>query len=474
MDQRKKIFRSILLGILLICIVVLVQGYISTTGRATQSDFPLASSDIDSNFEVAPHSDGITVITTQNIDSSGRNGRLIAIAANGSLLYKNDSFESYWDVDPISGTKASVIVVADEFLNQTACQSVAPCTRNVILRVNLSTGSSTVKYHQITTRNQHTGRVSPEGKIQFHGDNTRWHDVDRVGQDTYLVADIDLDRVFVINTTSGLIEWEWNAQSDFNLESGGTYPAEWTHVNDVERLPDGRIMVSLRNLDQVVFIHPERGMLKEWTLGADNDHDILYEQHNPDYIPRTDGGPSILVGDSENNRIAEYHYRNGSWVQSWIWSNLQMQWPRDADRLPNCHTLITDSNGDRVIEVNKTGSIIWEISVRNPYEAERFYTGDESANGPTARQCDLENQSATSFSSEQKDDQTSLGVGSVWLIVRSVIPSSILNAGIFLAPSWMGPSQYFAFVGVVLISIIWMAVEARWANIKIQSPIKFE
>jgi len=91
--------------------------------------------------------------------------------------------------------------------------------------------------------------------------------------------------VFVVDTETGIIEWEWEAQTDYGLDSGGVYPGDWTHLNDVEALPDGRLMVSLRNHDQVVFLDRDDGLQEEWTLGADDGHDVLHEQHNPDYIP---------------------------------------------------------------------------------------------------------------------------------------------------------------------------------------------
>ncbi|MFB6187541.1 MAG: arylsulfotransferase (asst), partial [Halobacteriaceae archaeon] len=75
------------------------------------------------------------------------------------------------------------------------------------------------------------------------------------------------------------------------------------------------------------------------TLGTNNNHSIIYEQHNPDYIPEKDGGPAVVVADSENNRVAEYQYLDGEWNRSWVWRDSQLRWPRDADRLPNGHTL---------------------------------------------------------------------------------------------------------------------------------------
>jgi hypothetical protein len=70
---------------------------------------------------------------------------------------------------------------------------------------------------------------------------------------------------------------------------------------------------------------------------------LFYEQHNPDYIPEERGGPAVLVADSENGRVVEYGrtpgngtpVTDGTWERTWQWRDGRLQWPRDADRLPN-------------------------------------------------------------------------------------------------------------------------------------------
>jgi hypothetical protein len=89
--------------------------------------------------------------------------------------------------------------------------------------------------------------------------------------------------------------------------------------------------------------------------------------------------PTILVADSENDRIVEYEYSDNTWEPTWKLSG-NFSWPRDADRLPNGNTLITDSLNHRVIEVTPLGKIVWEIrSPWGPYDAERLFLGDEAS-----------------------------------------------------------------------------------------------
>ena len=405
--------------------------------------------------------DDITVVATDSNSwlgerSEGPRARaeLIAFAPNGSVLYYDDTHTRYWDVDPVPGTRATVeygyadhlegnqcptewdlakrrVSQADWDRRLAAWSDVDACTRNGYARVNLSTGEETHVWSRITP-----------GKP-----GTRYHDIDRLNETHLVVADIYLDRVYTVNVDTDQTEWVWNASDTLSTERGGPYPKDWSHINDVEVLDDGRIMVSARNHDQVLFLDRETGAIPTWTLGADNDHAVLAEQHNPDYIPPRNGGPAILVADSENDRVVEYQRVNGEWRRTWTWADARMQWPRDADRLPNGHTLVTDSNGNRVFEVNQQGDVVWSVDVAFPYEAERLETGDESAGGPSA----------------VRETQSS-HQGGFWLDVKRLLPGRYLNAVMYTTPSWMGLPELFALALFVAVGVFWTGVEVRWSH----------
>ncbi|MFC4550173.1 MULTISPECIES: arylsulfotransferase family protein [Halorussus] len=321
----------------------------------------------------------------------------------------------------------------------------------MVERVNLSTGEVTRLYSRVTPRKH----------------STRWHDADRLDNDSLVVADIAQDRVYVVNTTSGLIEWEWDAQSEYPLKGGGPYPHDWTHVNDVEVLDNGTIMASLRNQDQVVFLNRSTGLLENYTLGKENQHGILYEQHNPDYINESHGGPAVLVADSENNRVVEYQRRNGSWNRSWTWKDARMQWARDADRLPNGHTLITDSNGNRVFEVNERGKIVWSVDVAFPYEAERLSTGDESTGGPSAKKAGIPSRTGGGSAGDPYVGQsggTDRGVlDRAWHQIEGLLPGRTANAVMYVTPVWMGGGEVLALAIIALLLLAWVVAELYWS-----------
>jgi hypothetical protein len=277
------------------------------------------------------------------------------------------------------------------------------------------------------------------------------------------------DEVFVVNVSSGIVTWEWNLQDYLPLTTGGPYPEDWAHLNDVEVLDDSRIMVSLRNQDQVVFIDRDRGVVDSWTLGADDRHSIIYEQHNPDYIPRSNGGPAVVIADSENNRIVEYQRTSGGeWTRTWVWQDRRLQWPRDADRLPNGNTLITDTQGDRVLEIDDQGDVVWTLDVPVPYEAERLNTGDESTGGASAERLNLPSRSGA-------DRQTSSERPSVFSEVRSAItglfPNKVVNGIENATPVWVGFNDLIVLLGSSLVVLLWLGLEIRWSDFKLQKPI---
>ncbi|QLH80290.1 arylsulfotransferase (asst) [Halosimplex pelagicum] len=401
--------------------------------------------------------DGRTVVATDSNafvadenDGPRAQAELVAFARDGGIYYHENDHTRYWDVDPVAGTNSTVEFVYADHLDADECDG-SVCTRNGVERVNLTTGESTDVFSRVTP-----GKHS-----------TRWHDIDRIDEERLLVADIDRDRVFVVNTTTGLITWEWGAQAAFDVDSGGPFPKDWTHLNDVEHVEiEGRdaAMVSLRNHDQVAFVDFERGLMENWTLGADGDHDTLYEQHNPDYIPPERGGPALLVADSENGRVVEYQREDGTWNRSWTWSDARMQWPRDADRLPNGHTLITDSNGDRVFEVDRSGEVVWTATIGFPYEAERLGSGEESAGGESA--------AALALPSHEPDPANRSVSGAV----MAALPPSIENGVAYVFPRWVGVVEGVAIVALLVAVPLWARLEYRWSDVSVgvRNPLQID
>ncbi|MFC7197309.1 hypothetical protein ACFQL4_26140 [Halosimplex aquaticum] len=209
-------------------------------------------------------------------------------------------------------------------------------------------------------------------------------------------------------------------------------------------------------MDRVVFVEPGEGVQSDWTLGEENNYSILYEQHNPDYIPASRGGPAITVADSENSRVLEYQRQNGSWTRSWGWHDSRLQWPRDADRLPSGNTLVSDTHGDRVAEVAPNGTVVWSVTVGMPYEAERLGTGDESAGGQSMQE--LRGSPGTITHRDRGIDS------SVWLSIKRFMPSLPVNGALYAGPSWVRFAELSFIVVAVLSLLTWCGFEIRWSR----------
>lgn len=460
--DRKSTSRLIMSLIILICILPTGQALLNeqNSNKADRWEDMTATAEKPNN---------ITVITTSPRASA--DASIIAIGKGGQVIYYNESHSKYFDVDPVPSKKKTVEYIAEVDLSDSTCPPTTTiCNKVVVEQVNLSTGET-----------QNIVSIPAERRND-------WHDVDRLGPQRLLFADIN-NRIFILNTTNNIITWEFEFRHIWDRSSGGVYPSDWTHLNDVEKISDEMIMASPRNHDKVVFIHQSKGIMYNRTLGEDDNHSILYEQHNPDYIPSNKGGPSILVADSENNRVVEYQRINSSWVQTWQWSTDRTAWPRDADRLPNGNTLITESNSNRIVEIDQQGSIVWSITVDTPYEAERLQTGGESSGGASAKRLNLDSRGS---SSERLSD-TSNATGKVnnasergqqpqqWNLRNTfqaifglfeiVIPQVILNGALFMLPPWLKIVDIGLLMFAVVILSVWIGFEFYLRGYHIQLPL---
>ena len=338
---------ALLVAALLAPAVTAGVGYLTTTTDPT-------------NLRAAVESpaNGTTYVSIQGFHFRGyaneqKPARLVAVGPNGGVKWVHDGegFNATWfyDVDPLANGN---LLVTSTARGATIVYELDPETRE---------------------------RVWTQ-RLPIHDT----HDVDLVNGDQLLVANMRVpdkgDRLFLYDLGNDTVVWEWKFADHFP-KSGGGDGGDWTHVNDVDKIGEGRYLVSPRNFDQVIVVNRSTGAIT-MRLGADDDHSVLYEQHNPQYLESESGTPTMLVADSENDRVVEYARENGTWNRTWTLSG-GLNWPRDADRLPNGNTLVVDTQNHRVIEVTPTGEVVWEFYAPwAPYDAERAAYGDE-AGGPT-------------------------------------------------------------------------------------------
>ena len=351
----------------------------------------------------------------------------VVVDGDGTVDYRETRRDEYWDVDPVPNASSVVVSTVTNGPTRLDCSD---CVVQRIERINISTGDRTVLYSEVTPGTR----------------DVEWHDVDRLNRTHYVIADIARHEVEIIDVSVNTTVWEWSAYTALRPGSGGAFDGDWTHLNDVEIVRDGQyVAASLRNHDTVVFVNRSSGQINETlSLGADDEHSILDEQHNPDYIPADRGGPAMVVADSNNDRVVEYRFDDGEWVESWVWQDERLKWPRDADRLPNGHTLVTDTNGNRVLELDTRGNVQWLVSTSiDVYEAERLSTPDESGGGRAAAAVGLESRTVRPETVPKRAQAAA----------EATLGPRVVNGIIWVTPRWMRLPE-FATVLVSVVSLL--------------------
>jgi PGF-CTERM protein len=335
---------------------------------------------------VTESAEGTTVISVQGFQFGEGGGKqpakLVGVGPNGEIRWVHQMAEKFdvrwgYDVDPLPN--GTLFVTADLRSEQSIFYEFDPQTQEVVWAKRLDTADT------------HDADLINNGSEILVADMRNYNES----------AERNDDRIFVYDRTTEEIEWEWRFDDHYdrqNLEEN--YTDDWTHVNDVDKIGEGRYLASPRNFDQSIVVNRSTNEI-DMKLGEDGEKDILNEQHNPDYLESENGTPTLIVGDSENNRIVEYANPDGGsenegssdssdgdladgdgWNRTWTLAG-DLDWPRDADRLPSGNTLVTDSANNRVAEVTPEGEVVWEFYAPwLVYDAARIPAGEHG--GPTA------------------------------------------------------------------------------------------
>ncbi|QGN07567.1 hypothetical protein Hrd1104_09785 [Halorhabdus sp. CBA1104] len=400
--------RLVVLGVVLVLLAPAV-----VSGLTHEPDTVHTNVTVDGNATALSN---VTFAGIQGPFGTSGHGRVVAVDTDsGELLweYANESAAEnvlYYDVDPLSAQ------------------------RLLFVEERSSGNGSAIVY------NWQTDELIDRFEVP-----SDTHDVDALGNDRYVVADKYNHRAYVYDASAQRIVWEYRFAEHFpEYPEAGEAPSSepsgvggYTHLNDVDVVDNGSaFLLSPRNFDRVVLVNRSTKTV-EWTLGEQDNHDIIKEQHNPDLLQRDP--PVVLIADSENDRVVEYRRTNDTWTRTWAYSG-SLHWPRDADRLPNGNTLIVDTYGQRVLEVTPDHEIVWERDLSTmPYDAERLGTGPGSDGPPIDR---LRNASTL-------DDGES-GVS---------IFRQFYDLSLYILPTWIGFVEFYGVVGAILGALLWTAIE---------------
>ncbi len=291
------------------------------------------------------------------VQGPGRGGSVTELDANGTVLWSFDGGAaegaiSYQNVQLLDDGTVLTSFADGPYRN--CGQFPAPCKRTGARVVDPTPEPTITQEWSFPVRTRKDSEV---------------HDVERLPSGDLLVADMEYEGILTANLSTGEHEWVWNASDYYDAPADPTR-VDWLHLNDVDRIGDGRYLVSIRNTNQLVVVERGEGVVE--VINEDRDRSVLYEQHNPHWL----APGRVLVADSENDRVVELHRNesSGEWEVAWTVSEaggIDLSWPRDADRLPNGNTVITDSLNDRVVVVDENGSQVRSYATPPlPYEAD--------------------------------------------------------------------------------------------------------
>jgi len=229
--------------------------------------------------------------------------------------------------------------------------------------------------------------------------NSEVHDVEQLDSGEYLLTDMDAERIVTVE--NGEETWEWRASDFYNPPEDPTR-RDWLHINDVDVINETHYLVSVRNANQLVIVERGAGVVE--VINEDDDEtdesclirgtqlvpdddgdvrcgdpDVLNHQHNPQWL----GNGAVLVADSDNDRVVELHRtESGEWEPAWVLDRaggVTLEWPRDADRIDNGNTLVTDTLNTRIFEITPNGTVVWSRQTPEiPYEADRLPEGERT------------------------------------------------------------------------------------------------
>ena len=342
----------------------------------------------------------VTFVAAQGTEYSDTDARVVAIQTQSKeVLWEYDKYNRYFDVDPL-GENRVLFAAAHGYAG----------TDMVAVEMNWRTGEVYRKF--------------PIPKDT--------HDLDHLSGATYAIAEKER-RAYVYNVSTEETVWEY----DFRDE----YPSQQVHLNDIDSINNGSaFLLSPRNIDQVMLVNRSTNQT-EWILGKEGNTEIINHQHNP--VLLDDDPVTVLVADSENDRIIEYERTDSGWNETWLVEGLS--WPRDADRLPNGNTIIASSSGQRVLEVTPQGEVVWEFDIpKEPYDIERLQLGDEPT-GPTMAGYEGQVDKETTLSGEQGPISQEIDY--------------LYELSQWIVPSWVTKAVFLPLLFAIVIALVWINTE---------------
>jgi len=160
--------------------------------------------------------------------------------------------------------------------------------------------------------------------------------------------------ILIVERWDGRITW-LDGQGKVRFQKGG-----FERPVDVERAPDGTLVVVENDQNCVIGLDPKTGEQRWVRRGFVDPFDVSFLQ---------DGG--MLVADSGNDRIVALDPEGKV-----RWHSEPIDFPNTVDALDDGGALVTNWTGGEVIELAPDGKIRWRVRVGGTlYRAERRWDG---------------------------------------------------------------------------------------------------
>ena len=320
-------------------------------------------------MEVDSGQEKMTLVGSQGGGPGWHEYGSIYLLEGGEQIWREASASSYFDVTVLENGNVLVGFMNSGYSN---CElSSGECVRTGFRIIEGGGDPKVIEEYSFEVRT---------------GKDSEVHAVSMLPSGEFLISDMDLERIFTVK--DGEVTWSWEARTVYDEPKDPT-KRDWLHINDMDVIGEDRYLVSVRNANQIINEDYDdsddasckrMGALEDTNGDGDiqcGDPSILNHQHNPQWL----GEGKILVADSDNDRIVELHRgENGKWEPVWVLyeaGGIELNWPRDADKLPSGNILITDTLNKRIIEVDPQGKIVWGVWTQFiPYEADRLPYGE--------------------------------------------------------------------------------------------------
>ncbi|HEX6575016.1 MAG TPA: arylsulfotransferase family protein [Gemmatimonadaceae bacterium] len=179
---------------------------------------------------------------------------------------------------------------------------------------------------------------------------------------------------------NGALLFEWSPFSSINIDLGILRTEDftasginWTHGNAIDLDTEGNVLVSYRNLNELIKIDVHTGQIL-WRLGGEKSDFAFDDMSSPPFArqhgARTIGTTGVLLldnlGEPSFSRAERYSlnlvtHRAQLVQQCGYNAGLVAQIGGSAQSLSDSHTLVSFGNGAGVEEYDSTGKVVWKL-----------------------------------------------------------------------------------------------------------------